>query len=725
MGATLLERPGARYTWLDALIDAPEVQLRALVNGHADIHPLGRAEPADAAASLLFGLAEDDPARCAFDQGCAALLDWLRGRIADADAGLAERLLGMLDRLFAVIRRIRPRDTVAGLHERYTRWFRLVETTRLDDGLDPRREFWRLLALTQDMAPAPLPPRRLMPLWLDLCAEAGPLGRFSESYLDVGLLGLRRLPLGADDNSNEEAVCHGLARWAAAQRPEKAKFLSRWREIEAVYPRVAADYWPPLVDDVIAATEEHIATLRKNQRATFAAAAWWREEMDLPPGASSPAERKAARRRVIEPPPREQREAILRGIRSSLQALAPRIDRLMEAHRRYADATGDSYFLVRTACKVGMELLPEPSNERQARGKKATALAKLALQYESANIYAWSLWGRGLTAQGALAAAETVGWEVIRRFPENPQWRNQLATLLSEHLGHADEAERLLRDTVALFPLEKAARSQLATILADFLEQPEAAKAVLTEATEVLPDDPYNYAQLAMLLWDRFGDRAGAEKALATLLRRDPDNPVGQTLQVRLVQSRRLPSSVRPRSPAVRDQTADAGDDPDLPAARMRRALFQAETALSGEREAAVEEVQRLLRSDPDLAYASYAAARVGARPAGGHTDTVFAFAFDRAARKGSAAALQALMRQYPGIDGLIANVGHRLLSGAGQLVLPRAMNDLDPGASGARLAALVGEVSAALQIGSTDRRKLVTLVSDYAASGLSRDLAA
>lgn len=718
MGATLLQRPEARHPWLEALVAAPEAQVRALVNGHADIFPLGRAEPADAAASLLYGLAGDDPARRAFDQGCAALLDWLRDRIGAADASLAERLLAMLDRLFAVIRRTRPRDTVADLHARYTRWFRLVETSRIDDGLDPRREFWRLLALTQDMAPADLPPRRLMPLWLDLCAEAGPFGRFADSCLDVGLLGLRRLPLGPGDDANEEAVCHGIARWAAAQRPNREDFLARWREVEAVYPRTL-DFWPPLVDDVIAATEEHIATVRDDRRASFPAAAWWRAEMELPPAASSPETRRAARRRPIEPPPKEQLEAILRDARSPLPTLAPRIDRLMNGHRRYADATGDSYFLVRTACNVGMRLLREADGERPARGGRATSLARLALQYAPANVYAWALWRDGLTAQGALDAAETVGWEAIRRFPEDSQRRTQLATLLSEKLGRAGEAERLLRDTVALFPLEVAARPQLATVLADFLDQPEAAKAVLTEAIEVLPDNLQSYTQLALVLWDRLGDRAGAEKAVAARLQRHPDNPFGQTLPARIAAGLRLPPRHRRPTTIAPGQTATGDESPDLPAAWVRRALFRAETAPAGERDAAVEEVLWLLRSDPSLAYARYAAARVGARPAGGHDDTTFAFAFDRAARDGSAAALRALMRQYPGIDGLVAGVGYGLISGT---ALPAVPNDLDPGGSGARFAAMVYGVGEALRIANGNQ---LILVRDYAASSLSRDLAA
>src|SRR3954447_5489322 len=108
--------PPVRHPWLAALVSAPEGELRALVGGYADIAPSGRAGPADAAASLLFGPDESDPARQAFDAGCHALLESLRTAMLQADSSLFKRLAAMMDRLLAVIRRTRPRSTVADLH---------------------------------------------------------------------------------------------------------------------------------------------------------------------------------------------------------------------------------------------------------------------------------------------------------------------------------------------------------------------------------------------------------------------------------------------------------------------------------------------------------------------------------------------------------------------------------------------------------------------------------
>ena len=249
--------------------------MRALVEGTADVHPYTRAEPSDAIVSLLYGLPDDDPAVVAFDVGARRC--WRP--IAATRRAPSRRT--------ATISRCAPRpwsmpssangrkSTVTDLHRRFAYWLRWAETLVYDRGLDLRREFYRTLALTQDIAAAAgLPPRWLLPLWLGACEEAGERGRFDDSYLTVGLVGLRRLPLGEEDSANEEAALHGLARWAARQRPAKPRFLREWHVLEGAFPRDAS-YWTALVGQVLAAVEA--------DGQTFPAAAWWREDVELHP----------------------------------------------------------------------------------------------------------------------------------------------------------------------------------------------------------------------------------------------------------------------------------------------------------------------------------------------------------------------------------------------------------------------------------------------------------
>jgi hypothetical protein len=123
---------------------------------------------------------------------------------------------------------MRPKQTVVDLHKNYVTWNAFFSNFVLDRGLDLRREFLRILTLTQHEAEAAgLAPRRLMPLWLSICSESGGTGLYDESYLRVALLGLRRLPLGEEFSSNEDFALQGLARWAAARNPSQGRIPAR------------------------------------------------------------------------------------------------------------------------------------------------------------------------------------------------------------------------------------------------------------------------------------------------------------------------------------------------------------------------------------------------------------------------------------------------------------------------------------------------------------------
>jgi tetratricopeptide (TPR) repeat protein len=754
MAALAGAAPPRRHPWLDALTGAPQAEVEALICGTAAVPPYGRAEPEDAAASLLFGVPEDDAAWMAFDTGCLAALGELHTRLRTSDGDDFDDAAMQAHRLLAMIRRQRPARTVRDLHTRYVHWFGVFETVVIDRGLDVRREYWRLLALTQDMADDSRQSRRLMPLWLGICGEAGGHGRYPASCLDIGLIGLRQLPLGPDHDSNEEAVCHGLARWAVRQRPDKQAFLNRWREIESAYP-LSPDYWPPLVADVIAAQEGEVYGGTNGAGETFPAAAWWRDDLDLPqprPGKpASPSER----RRAIEPPPPDEHQNILRAMDAPMSQLRPRIERLLAGHRRYAEATGDVYYLVRTACNVGMRLIKANPTERRERGALAVWLARQALEHAPTNVYAWALWRDGLAAQGAVAAAETVGWEAVRRFPEDPQWRNQLAPLLADECGRPAEAERLLRETIGLFPDNVTARNQLARLIADLPgRQDEAAAilretiglfpdnatartqlagliadlpgrqdeaaAILREAIRLFPGNAYCYTQLAMLLARHYRDRLTAIAILDRLLARQPDNAPARDLRAQITAGTPVGGSAKVRRPRAAVDSGPA-TDVDLPAARARRALFLVETATDDQRGDALAEVRRILAEDPGLAYVRYVAERTGVAVDGGG-GTAFAIAFERAAHAADApAAFQSLASRTPsGIYGLVAQAGLMLVSGGTELPQSPDVAGMDAGATARRFAGLATVIGTALSRPGRSGRTFLRLVSDFAAAGLS-----
>ncbi|GIK80554.1 MAG: hypothetical protein M5U07_04645 [Xanthobacteraceae bacterium] len=685
MDAVIVAAP-YRHPWLDRLIAAPGKEVRALAERSASIHPYRRAEPSDAAATLLYGLASDDPAVKAFDQGTRDTLEQYRAATARHDREQLNRLaLAALD-LVTVVQRLAPRDTVIDLHRRFAYWNAWAETLVLDNGLDLRREYWRVLALTQDVAKeAGLAPRRLLPFWLDICGEAGRRGRYDESYLTVGLLGLRALPLG-EEAANEEAALHGLARWADAQRPAQKRFLQEWHVLEGAFPRDPT-FWTDLVARVIVSVEEEIERQTNNARNTFDAAAWWREDVEVIQFA-----RAGARAGELEPPPRELHETLLADISAnrSFKVLEPRLNALMVRHERYAIRTGETFYLVRTACNIGMRLL-RGGDAPERRAAKACELARLALRFESANVYAWALWRDALVAQGHLEAAELLGWETIRRFPENPQWRNQLALLLEGPLARPREAEALLRETRELFVDDVVARNQLASLLAEKLEKPQEAEALLRETIRLFANDVVAHIQLAKIVGR---DPARLEEAVGLLdaaLKFDPTNKIAQSMKHRLESGH---TSAPPLAVERVASSAAASAAVDLPAhiaafGRMRRALFRVRTAAADERQAARKEVQAVLAEDENLAYARYAAAAAGiTEPA--TDDSVPAAAYLAAAKEGSVEALRRLDTRLQGLDGIIlslagASRGDEIAASRVKVWMAEPANDLSPRDHGLR----------------------------------------
>jgi len=673
----------SRHPWLDRLIADPVAQVRALAEGTASIHPYGRAEPSDAAATVLFGLGPDDPAVTPFDRGALEVLTQTRAATAGAQGAQRDRIALAAFHLMTVVKRLAPRNTVINLHRRFPFWNGWAETLIVDRALDLRREYSRALALTQDIAAdAGLASRRLLPFWLDMCGEAGPHGRYDESYLTVGLLGLRSLPLG-EEGANEEAALHGLARWADAQRPAKARFLREWHVLEGAFPRDPT-FWTDLVARVLASVEEEIARLTKNARDTFPAAIWRREDVEAVRG------QKVQTRVGVEPAPPWEWQAILEGMRDgeAFRALAPKIDAVVRKNERYAMRTGDTLYLVRTACNIGMRLLRQRGDAPERRAAKARELARLALRFEPANVYAWALWRDALADEGYLEAAELIGWETIRRFPENPQWRNQLALLLADRLGRPQEAESLLRETMRLFSDDVVARTQLALLLADRLGRPQEAESLLRETMRLFSDNVVARTQLADVIGR---DSARVGEAIAILneaLVIEPTNRIAQNMKRRFERGRtsRLPEAIAP--PAVVAPAPAAAEVSDLPpelagTARLRRALFHVRTAPTEAREAAKREVEALLQGDENFAYARYVAAAAGVtEPAA--DDTLLAAAYLAAAREGSATALQPVLERARGIDGVVivmarASRGDEDAAARLKVWLAEPANDLSP----------------------------------------------
>jgi len=706
MSVTAASGPVSRHPWLATFEHAPEAAFGALLAGHARIPPYERADAPDAARMLFGPLPANDPARVALGP---AILGWLRQRRRekppDATARL-QRWVREICETFEIVALLDVADAAAALRRQYAAWNEWSARFVLSPARDAHAEYWRMLALTQpllmrtgtvDRADA------LWPLWLEICRQAGdPLPRH---YLEIGLLGLRRIP--PSPAGSEAPFVAGLAHWALAQNPAERDFLSEWRALKHLYPRTP-QRWRELIGRLLGTAAFRDAGIE--------APAWWRGDADFAPMVRSDFRLKGGPSRSPGP---DEAHAVIDRLIEPWSRAEPAVDALMRGHRRFLDDTGDAQYFVRAVHLVGTRLIGVGADQPGARARKAQALAREGLAWQPYDRHLWSLWRDALAAEGALEAAELVGWESIRRDPEHVDARNQLATLLAETLHRPDDAEALLRDTIAAFPQNTVARSQLATLLAETLHRPDDAEALLRDTIAAFPQNTVARNQLAelMISADRLTEAeavvdaafaAGAadeatyalrarlqshrglvQDATATVrdgLARSPANAVLQDYQRILASGRplRLLASAAQPHPrlAVPRQEGGARDvaDKDGPLGenvlgdatlegnevgtdgvglddarrygRLRQLRARAEANDPAVRQAALDEVRVILRDDPAFAYAGILAVRFGAAGANDALPS-FAVAFEQALAQGDRLRLEALARQQPRLQAL------------------------------------------------------------------------
>lgn len=234
--------------WLGHFKRDPAGALDELLRGIADVAPYERAEPVDVLLALFGSLPKEDPPWLALDR---ALSSWLVSRRKDDPEvrrryGLSRYVDELIQALVAVYRLPLP-ETAAMLHRELTSFDVWLHDLYLGPARDPAGELWRVMAQTQR-------DRSLLEEWYRLCEEAG--RSLPEHWIDIGLLGLRRLPQPGDREPSgtlEVEVLDGLFRWAARLPPGSASheaFERRFATLLVLYPRAPAR-WRQLVHPLL------------------------------------------------------------------------------------------------------------------------------------------------------------------------------------------------------------------------------------------------------------------------------------------------------------------------------------------------------------------------------------------------------------------------------------------------------------------------------------------
>jgi tetratricopeptide (TPR) repeat protein len=497
--------------WLRRFEAEPDAALEDLLLGGADLGHLSADEPTEVLLDWLDGLGEEFVAEID-----AALARWIDLAWGDADlaaAGGSAALLALAWCRAADLIAAQPRLAQAAGQLRALFLADRPFLSALAEGRarDPEGRAWLALARHQE-------DRSLLAEWWRLCNLPPDVPWYHGFY---GIHGLRGLPRRSREREGTfpEEVAEGLARLAAALahqveegwlRPATARdeFLHLARLTMGAYPwpeRWLAFWRHALQEDRVKA-QEALAWVR----------ALFPQDLKETPGRQSP--RKRSRWPVSDPSwARRAQELAARIGHRDWGALAP-ARALLEEQARFAESTGDPYFVVRSACNFA-------GKAREARPDLALEWAELARRYDPWNAFAWTTTAAALLTLKRLPESLRLALEAVQRFPENVVARTGLAEVLKAQ-GRYPEAEKVYRETAARFLHDEVARNGLAEVLKAQGRNTEA-EAVYRETIARFPEDVVARTGLAEVLKAQ-GRNTEAEAVYRETIARFPENVVAR-----------------------------------------------------------------------------------------------------------------------------------------------------------------------------------------------------
>ncbi|NJL27724.1 MAG: hypothetical protein HC897_07430 [Thermoanaerobaculia bacterium] len=459
--------------------DDPDAALHDLLLGRSSLGSLAPAEPAQLLLDWLEGIGE--PFVSTIDEALARWIEAHWGRpVLPGSAESPELSADAWCRAFEVIAAAESLPAALGaLRGRMPEQRAFLSLLRSGRARDPEGRAWLALARNQT-------DRSLLPTWWWL-VQLPPDAPWY--YGALGICGLRGLP------EEKRGSGGGFPREVAIGLAKLAKALAERCE----------DGW---LEKSLAETE-----FLRTARTTMWAYNWherwlgfWREQPPAEKGENQLAgswisqlfpgklevvsETKVVSPKYQREPPRSWIPAIPR-IVSSLNRRQPNAlkdaDALLHEQQHYAEQTGETHFVVRSACNFA-------KSARAWQPERALEWVRLARRFEPDNAFPWNTETSVLLELGRLLEARKQGLEAVRRFPYDPVTHATLGEVLHRE-GRLADAEAVYREATRRFTDDSVARSGLAEVLR--------AQGFLAEAErlyrQVLEQEPHNtYAQAGL-----------------------------------------------------------------------------------------------------------------------------------------------------------------------------------------------------------------------------------
>jgi tetratricopeptide (TPR) repeat protein len=142
----------------------------------------------------------------------------------------------------------------------------------------------------------------------------------------------------------------------------------------------------------------------------------------------------------------DRAKSLANDLRSSSLGCLSEVSRLLDEQRRYAEATGDTYSVVRSLRNFAIRVL-------RRRPDLAVGWAEQACSLAPHDPWSWTTIIEVLLKQKNVSRALHFAWVAWKRFPENVVARNGLAEVLKAAERYP-EAEEVYRQTIERFPVE-------------------------------------------------------------------------------------------------------------------------------------------------------------------------------------------------------------------------------------------------------------------------------